>query len=90
MSKKAIEIQPENGAYLDTFGWIYYKLKQFDLALQYIKQSLESRADSPIVIQHLGDVYYELGDHSNAKLYWNKAFELDPDNENLKDRINSN
>jgi tetratricopeptide (TPR) repeat protein len=90
MSKKAIEMQPENGAYLDTIGWIYYKLKQFNLALKYIKQSLESRADSPIVIQHLGDVYFELGDHSNAKLYWNKAFELDPENENLKDRINSN
>jgi len=90
MSKKAVEIQPENGAYLDTIGWIYYKLKQYNLALQYIKQSLDSREDNSIVIQHLGDIYYELGDHNNAKIYWKKAFELDPDNENLKDRIESN
>ncbi len=90
MSKKAIEIQPENGAYLDTIGWIYYKLRKYNLALQYIQNSLDSREESPVVIEHLGDVYYKLGDHDNAKIYWNKAFELDPDNENLKDRINSN
>jgi len=90
MSKKAIEMQPDNGAYLDTIGWIYYKLKQYNLALQYITQSLNSREDSPVVIQHLGDVYYKLGDYDNAKTYWNKAFKLEPDNEQLKDRINSN
>jgi tetratricopeptide (TPR) repeat protein len=90
MSIKAIEQQPENGAYLDTIGWIYYKLKQYNLALDYIKQSLNNREDNPIVIEHLGDVYFELGDHSNAKLYWKKAVELDPDNETLKTRINTN
>ena len=89
MSKRAMEIQPDNGAYLDTIGWIYYRLKQFNIALDYIKQSMDNREDSPIVIEHLGDVYFELGDHSNAKLYWKKAVELDPDNENLKTRINS-
>ena len=90
MSKRAIEIQPENGAYLDTIGWIYYRLRQFNIALDFIKKSLDSREDSPIVIEHLGDVYFELGDHSNAKLYWGKANKLDPDNENLKTKINSN
>ena len=90
MSKKAIEAQPENAAYLDTIGWIYYKLRQFDLALKYIKQSLDSREDSAVVIKHLGDVYYEMGDHDNAKIQWKKAFDLDPELENLKDRIDSN
>jgi len=90
MSKKAISMQPENGAYLDTIGWIYYKLKQFNLALQYIKQSLDTREESAVVIQHLGDVYYEMGDHDNAKINWKKAFEMDPESEKLKDRIESN
>jgi tetratricopeptide (TPR) repeat protein len=89
MSKKAISIQPENGAYLDTIGWIYFRLKQFNIALDFIKKSLDSREDSPVVIEHLGDVYFELGDHSNAKLYWEKAKDLDPENENLKKKINS-
>jgi len=64
--------------------------KKYKLALKYIKQSLDSREESAVVIQHLGDVYYEMGDHDNAKFHWEKAFDLDPDNENLKDRIESN
>lgn len=90
MSKRAIELQPDNAAYQDTMGWIYYKLKEYNLALEFIQQSLTNREGNAVVIQHLGDVYYELGDLNNAKSYWNKALELDPENEILKDRINSN
>jgi len=89
MSKIALEAEPENGAYLDTMGWIYYKLEQYNLALEYIQKSLSNREESPVVIEHLGDVYFKLGDHSNANFYWNKALELDPDNEKLEAKINS-
>ncbi len=90
MAKKAIEKQPDNAAYLDTMGWIYFRLKQYDQALLYVHQSVEKRDQSPVVIEHLGDIYFQMGDFSNAKKYWEKALQLNPDNSKLQNRINSN
>lgn len=90
LAKKAVEKQPENGAYLDTIGWIYFKLGIYNKALEYIQKSIDNREESPVVIEHLGDVYFQLGDNTNAKKYWEKALEMDPENVNLKNRIDSN
>jgi tetratricopeptide (TPR) repeat protein len=87
LSSKAVEKQPENGAYLDTKGWIYYKLGRYDQALEWIKKSLENREESAVVIEHLGDVYIKLGKQSEAKIYWRRALMLDPDNNTLKKKI---
>lgn len=87
MSKKAIQIQPENGAYLDTMGWIYYKLEQYNLALEYIKRSLQYRQDSPAVIDHLGDIYLKLGEKEEAVRYWKRSLEMDNNNEALKRKL---
>jgi tetratricopeptide (TPR) repeat protein len=89
MAQKAIEAQPDNGAYLDTIGWIYYKMGQYEKALKYIKQSLANREDSPVVVEHLGDVYLKLGFPDEAKIYWRKALQMDADNEELKKKIDA-
>jgi tetratricopeptide (TPR) repeat protein len=87
MAKKAIKIRPDNGAYLDTIGWIYYKLSKFNLALEYIKRSLEQRENSPVVIEHLGDVYLKLGDKKQAMHYWKRSLEMDDSNIELKRKV---
>jgi tetratricopeptide (TPR) repeat protein len=87
MAKKAIKIRPDNGAYLDTIGWIYYKLSKFNLALEYIKRSLEQRENSPVVIEHLGDVYLKLGDKKQAMHYWKRSLEVDDSNIELKRKV---
>ncbi|MBN2425554.1 MAG: tetratricopeptide repeat protein [Calditrichaceae bacterium] len=87
MVQKALGVKPDNAAYLDTIGWIYYKLGHYAAAEPYIKKSLEIQEDSAVVSDHLGDVYYKLNDTSSAKKYWQKALELDPDNENVKKKL---
>jgi len=87
LSKRAVDKQPDNGAYLDTKGWIYYKLGQYDQALIWIKKSLESREESAVVIEHLGDVYLKLGKIDEARIYWRRALMLDQENELLKQKI---
>jgi len=87
LSKKAIAADPENDAYQDTIGWIYYRLGMYDLALIHIKKSVENRQDSAVVIEHLGDVYLKLGDLKEAKSQWERALEIDKDNERLKLKI---
>ena len=80
----------ENGAYLDTIGWIHYNLGNYEKARDYIFQAISFREDSAIVIEHLGDVYYKLGDIDEALEYWNQAFEKNTANSELKKKIESN
>ena len=87
MAKKAVAADPDNNAYQDTIGWIYYRMGMYDLALIHIKKSVEDRPDSAVVIEHLGDVYLKLGDLKEAKNQWKRALDIDKDNERLKRKI---
>lgn len=87
MAKKAVAAEPENDAYQDTIGWIYYRMGIYNLALLHIKKSVEDRQDSAVVIEHLGDVFLKLGDLKEAKSQWKRALEIDKDNERLKQKI---
>ena len=90
MAKKAVTMDPENGAFLDTIGWIYYQLGDYEKARDYILKAISKREDSSVVIEHLGDVYFKLGNIEKAKEYWNQALQKDPDNRELKQKISSN
>ncbi len=90
MAKRAIELRPNNAAYLDTYGWVLYKLKRYEEAERYIKQSVNLRPNSAVVIDHLGDVYKALGNIPKALFYWKKALELAPDNESIKKKVEEN
>ncbi|MEJ2053690.1 MAG: tetratricopeptide repeat protein [Calditrichaceae bacterium] len=84
MVQKALEISPDNGAYLDTIGWIYYKLGHYNEAEKYIKQAIQMREDSAVVFEHLGDVYFELEEFNLARENWQRALDITPDNSQLK------
>lgn len=90
MSKKAIDFDPESSAYLDTYGWILFKLKDYIKAKEYILKSIQRRPKSAVVLDHLGDVYYGLGDLTNAKKYWKMSIEIKPDNPTVLNKIANN
>ena len=77
--KKAVELEPENGAYLDSLGWYYYKTIRFPDALAQLQLAIEKlKPEDPVVYEHLGDTYLRLNDTPNALGSWLKALELDP------------
>lgn len=87
MAKEAVRQQPENSSYLDTIGWIYFRLGQFEEAERFIRKAVESGDASPVVLEHLGDVYSRLGQKEKAIEYWQKAFEQDSSNRKLQSKI---
>ena len=87
LALKAIELDAENAAYLDTVGWIYYVLGDYDRARRFIKASIDTGSASAEVLEHLGDVYEKLGNLDEAKKYWKQALELDDTREHLKEKI---
>jgi tetratricopeptide (TPR) repeat protein len=68
--KKAVDLEPDNGAFLDSLGWVYYRQgKLTDAESCLIKASSHMDAD-PTVHDHLGDVYSKLGKTKDAIAQW--------------------
>jgi tetratricopeptide (TPR) repeat protein len=71
MIKKALEIELDNGAYLDSLGWFYYKKGEFGKALGELLHSADRiNPPAPVVFEHIGDTYRSLGNNSQALTYW--------------------
>ena len=87
MSLIAITSEPENSAYLDTYGWICYRLGQYQQARQYIEKAVAAGSASAVIYEHLGDVYFRMGDQKKAVTTWQKALEMDSKNETLRKKI---
>ena len=87
LALRAIELAPENAAYLDTVGWVYFKLGDFDRARRFIRASLDTGEASAEVLEHLGDVYEALGNLDEAKKWWKQALELDATRTHLNEKI---
>ena len=88
--EKALEMEPGNGAYLDSLGWAYYKLNRFDLAEKYLLESVEKVPSDAAILDHLGDLYSKTGRIQEAQQQWRKALEqwhLLPPNELEPDKV---
>ncbi len=87
MSKKTIDKEPDNASYLDTYGWILFKLKDYKNAVIYIEKAIRLEK-SGTLLDHLGDVYEAMGEIVKALKTWNEALKLNPDNELIMQKVN--
>ncbi|KAA3603948.1 MAG: hypothetical protein DWQ06_05675 [Calditrichaeota bacterium] len=88
MSKKAISKEPTNSSYLDTIGWIYFKLENLDKALEYIQQAeMVSNEPNWEIYLHLGDIYDKMGNSLKAQENWVKGLALNPNSTELKMKV---
>ncbi|MGB5137316.1 MAG: tetratricopeptide repeat protein, partial [Candidatus Zixiibacteriota bacterium] len=87
MIERALKSEPESGAYLDSYAWVLYKLGRYQEALIQIQKAVSKTNNDPVVIEHLGDIEYALGNIQNARDAWNTALAFDPDNKSLKDKL---
>lgn len=83
----AIEADPENSSYLDTIGWIYYKLGDYVNAEKYINKAIEVDIATATLYDHIGDVYYKQGKKKEALEAWQIALDMDSENETIKSKI---
>jgi tetratricopeptide (TPR) repeat protein len=86
-ARKAVETQPDNPSYLDTIGWIYFRLGQYTEAERYVKQAISKGEVSAVVYEHLGDIYYTMNQKDLAMEHWQMALKLDEANAPLRDKI---
>ncbi len=82
--KVALDQEPSNGAYLDSYAWVLYQLKRYDEAYKYMKDAVERMSEDPLLFSHLGDILFELKDFSSAAQAYRKSLDL---NSTESDRI---
>jgi Flp pilus assembly protein TadD len=68
--RKAVELEPMNGAYLDSLGWVYFKMGEFELAEVNLRQAVERDQTDPTVHDHLGELYEKTGRFRLAASQW--------------------
>ncbi len=85
--KRALQIQPESGAIIDSYGWVLYRKGQYKEALIYLRKAYEKESD-PEIAAHLGEVLWVTGDKEAAEQIWNNALKDVPDNETVLNTIN--
>ena len=78
---------PENAAFLDSYGWVFYRQGKYKKAVEYLKKAVSLDSD-PVIFDHLGDAYKAKGDTAQARTWWQKALELSPEDEAIKQKLN--
>ena len=71
--KQALTFEPNNGAYLDSLGWAYFKLGKYDLAEENLNKAAVHMGSDPTVQEHLGDLYQKTGRLKLAAAHWDRA-----------------
>ena len=90
MIKLALQADPNNGAYIDTLGWLEFRQGKFDQALSDLLRAAQRLTrEDPVVLEHVGDACAKLNKPAQALDAWQKALNLDPQNKKLADKIDN-
>ena len=90
MLKRATELRPDDGAITDSVGWAFYRLGQYDKAVEWLERAAEQKGDDATIIEHLGDAYWHVGRKREARFQWERALNQKPDKDRLpviKDKL---
>jgi tetratricopeptide (TPR) repeat protein len=90
--RKAVKLKPEDGYYVDSLGWAYFRLGNLSGAVEQLERAVELKPDDPVINDHLGDAYWRVGRKLEAKYQWQQALTLKPDDDQtvaLKQKIES-
>ena len=73
--RRAVALDPNNGAYLDSLGWAYYKMGNYELAEENLRRASERIGNDPTVQDHLGELYNKTGRLKLATTHWERALD---------------
>ncbi len=84
--QKALAREPDNGYFIDTEGWIYFKQRRYEDAIRALERAIGIAQDA-VIYDHLGEAYDKAGNREKALEMWKKALELYPGNEKIRAKI---
>ena len=83
MIKRAVEQRPDDGYIVNSLGWAYFRLGNYEEAVKQLERAVELKPEDPTINDHLGDAYWRVGRTLEAQFQWAHARDLKPDPEDL-------
>jgi tetratricopeptide (TPR) repeat protein len=83
MIKRSVEQRPDDGYIVDSLGWAYYRIGDYDEAVKNLERAVELKPVDPTINDHLGDVYWKVDRMLEAKFQWSHARDLKPEQDEL-------
>jgi tetratricopeptide (TPR) repeat protein len=83
MIRKAVEQRPDDGYIVDSLGWAYYRIGNYDEAVKNLERAVELKPDDPTINDHLGDAYWRVGRTLEAHFQWSQAKDFKPEDDEL-------
>jgi tetratricopeptide (TPR) repeat protein len=83
MIKRAVEQRPDDGYIVDSLGWAYYRIGNYEEAVKNLERAIDLKPEDPTINDHLGDAYWRVGRTLEAKFQWAHARDLKPEPEDL-------
>ena len=77
--EKAVGREPRNGAYLDSLGWVYFRMGKLETAQMNLLEAHRREPDDPTIEEHLGDLSERQGNVARAVSHWERALTLKPE-----------
>lgn len=88
MSSLCVTLEAENSTYLDTHGWVLFRMGEYQGAKNILEKALEyGGGESAVIVEHYGDILFRLGDNEKALEEWKKASEIGEGSEYLAEKI---
>ena len=84
MIRRAVEQRPDDGYIVDSLGWAYYRLGNYEEAVKHLERAVELKPEDPTINDHLGDAYWKVGRNLEARFQWSHARDLKPEPDELK------
>jgi tetratricopeptide (TPR) repeat protein len=84
MIRRAVEQRPDDGYIVDSLGWAYYRIGNYEEATKHLERAIELKPDDPTINDHLGDAYWKTGRLLEAQFQWTHARDLKPEPDDLK------
>jgi tetratricopeptide (TPR) repeat protein len=85
--ERALELSPDNAAYIDSYAWVQFKLGNYELALTELKKAVDLLNNDAVIYEHLGDVYNAMGNRAEAERNYRRALEISPDSINIEEKL---
>src|SRR5947208_600046 len=83
MIKRAVDQRPDDGYIVDSLGWAFYRIGNFEDAVKNLERAIDLKPEDQTINDHLGDAYWRVGRTLEAKFQWAHARDLKPEPEDL-------
>lgn len=83
MIETAAAARPDNGAIVDSLGWVYFQLGRYEEAVVHLERAASLEPVDPVINDHLGDAFWAVGRETEARFQWQRALSFDPQQEDV-------